>query len=161
MPPHCSTYPGVPSIPSSAHHTLLASQASLMYRPLSLGLGLNHLPAATPLTTQGLVGLYPHHPLLPSTPGATQNQSVIPPSYATLHSNIQTAQLELLWQHKYPTVPVPPPWMLNQYQDELLRDVNPVAVEREKLIERERLERERIQRERAERERAERERVER
>ena len=91
----------------------------------------------------------------------------------------QQLQLERIWQQKYPTIQVPPAWMLLQYQEELLRDVNLlhsrehlVMLEREREIahdrerheraaERERLERERAERQRAERERMEKERIDR
>ena len=119
-----------------------------------------------------------------------QQQQTLLSSYSLHNPNpLQTRQLELLWQQKYPNIQVPPAWMLHQYQDELLRDVSLInqrstpadlaALERERrererelAIERERAERERAEREqqrereqrereRAERERAERERQER
>ncbi|KAL5022479.1 hypothetical protein ScPMuIL_001634 [Solemya velum] len=71
--------------------------------------------------------------------------------------DLSRTQLELLWQQKYPSVPVPPPWLLVKYQDDLLRDV---ALYREQQLERDRREREQIERERLERERIERERIE-
>ena len=87
-------------------------------------------------------------------------------------------QLERIWQQKYPSIQIPPAWMLMQYQEELLRDVNmlhsrehlammererEIAHDRERIerAERERLERERAERQRLERERQEKERVER
>ena len=91
----------------------------------------------------------------------------------------QQLQLERIWQQKYPTIQVPPAWMLLQYQEELLRDVNllhsrehlamlererEIAHDRERIeraAERERLERERAERQRAERERLEKERMDR
>ncbi|CAH1784257.1 unnamed protein product, partial [Owenia fusiformis] len=97
-----------------------------------------------------------HNPhLLSLVPGAT--------------ASITSAQLELLWQQKFPTTPVPPTWMLAQYQEDLLRDAN-IRREQELLAERQRQERERsdrVERERKEREekerreRDERERIER
>ena len=69
------------------------------------------------------------------------------------HGNVSPAQLEVLWQRKFPSIPVPPAWMLTQYQDELLRDVSALR-EREIVIERERIER--AERERVERERQDR-----
>ena len=90
-------------------------------------------------------------------------------SYAALQSlqgSMQTRQLELLWQQKYQNIPVPPAWILHQYQEELLRDVNPLLQQRELQLDRDRREREfalqereqQQQRERDEREQRERER---
>ena len=82
-------------------------------------------------------------------------------SYAALQGlqgSMQTRQLELLWQQKYPSIPVPPAWILHQYQDELVRDVSPLLQQRE-LLDRERRERElALERERERQEREERER---
>lgn len=102
-----------------------------------------------------------------------QQQSQLLSSIA-LHNTLQTRQLELLWQQKYPNHQLPPAWVLGQFQEELLREVNPIQ-SRELLAERERLrereqrelleererERERQERERQEKERQERERQER
>lgn len=69
----------------------------------------------------------------------------------SIAGGVPTNHLEMLWQQKYPSLPVPPPWMLLQYQEELLRDVNPVR-EREIAHERERRERELVlEREKTER----------
>ena len=77
-------------------------------------------------------------------------------------------QLERIWQQKYPSIQIPPAWMLMQYQEELLRDVNMLhsrehlaMMEREREIAHDRERLERAERERAERERAERQRLER
>ncbi|KAL3863065.1 hypothetical protein ACJMK2_004844 [Sinanodonta woodiana] len=103
------------------------------------------------------------------------------------HGNINNNQLELIWQQKYPSVPVPPPWLLAKHQEELVRDslfirerelerqerdrlerdrlerdrLERERIERERRQERERLEKERLERERMEKEKAERERAER
>ena len=115
---------------------------------------------------------------------AQQQPHLMP--YAALQNSMQPRQLEVLWQQKYPNIPVPPGWILHQYQDELLRDVNPMLApgapqtSRDLLERRERelaaREREQEQlremardrehelremREREDRERAERERIER
>ncbi|KAK3611670.1 hypothetical protein CHS0354_012042 [Potamilus streckersoni] len=74
------------------------------------------------------------------------------------HGSLNSSQLELIWQQKYPSVPVPPPWLLAKHQEELVRDM---ALFRERELERERQERERLERDRLERERLERERIER
>lgn len=51
-------------------------------------------------------------------------------------------QLRMLWQHKFPQLPVPPVWMLLQYQNELMRDSNMMQ-----QMERDRAEQERMDRE--------------
>ena len=102
-----------------------------------------------------------------------QQKSQILTSLA-MHSSMQTRQLEVLWQQKYPNMQVPPGWMLQQYQDELLRDVNmmqprdlvnmdrerlrerELAMERERMAEQDRVDRDRKDRDRLEKERQER-----
>ncbi len=160
------------SMPTSHHLAAAAAQhsqsllSSLQYRPplstlSALSPHMAHVthPLSSLAAQQQTAHLlqYPHL-LQQSVAG---NPHIL--SQYALHNNLQTAQLEILWQQKYPTLPVPPPWMLNQYQDELLRDVNLLALERERrereiALERDRVERERADRERVERERAERER---
>lgn len=87
-------------------------------------------------------------------------------SYPGLHANINLQQLELLWQQKHPTIPVPPAWLLAKHQEDLICD----ATFRERELEREHYERERLERERLDRierdrrielERLDRERIER
>ncbi|XP_070212485.1 probable JmjC domain-containing histone demethylation protein 2C isoform X2 [Littorina saxatilis] len=69
------------------------------------------------------------------------------------------SQLELLWQQKFPHVPVPPTWLLAKQPEALLGDA---LIQREQLerLEQERIERERIEKrleiERLERDRADR-----
>lgn len=169
-----------PQLPYGTH---MSSSLTSLSQQLQLQ---HHLATASPMDPNALRAL---SSLTPHQQQALQLQyGIIPsgqhvlPQYA-LHNNIQTAQLEFLWQQKYPTLPVPPPWMLLQYQEELLRDRNLIAlererrdrelahereradrVERERSIERERAKREAVERERADRElreRAERERIER
>ena len=82
------------------------------------------------------------------------------------HPGSQLAQLELLWQQKFPTVPLPPPYLLAKQQEGLLSDVSLLREreilereQRDRLVERaelERIEREHIERERRERDRKER-----
>jgi hypothetical protein len=80
------------------------------------------------------------------------------------HNPLQTHQLEILWQQKYPNMGMPPPWMLHQYQEEVLRDVS-ILNQRSSpaelaALERDRREREALDRVRAERAERERERLE-
>ena len=82
-----------------------------------------------------------------------QQQSPILSQFSLQHNSPHTRQLELLWQQKFPNISIPPPWMLHQYQDELLRDVH--LLQRD-LLDRERREREILEKERAEREQRER-----
>lgn len=86
-------------------------------------------------------------------------------SYPPRGSNLTKAQLEHLWQQKYPTLPVPPHWMLAKQHEELVSNMR--LLHEQEHMERERMERERErnlhereQRERKERERWERERLE-
>ncbi|XP_041368314.1 lysine-specific demethylase 3B-like isoform X2 [Gigantopelta aegis] len=85
------------------------------------------------------------------------------------HAGNRLAQLELLWQQKFPTVPLPPPYLLAKQQEGLLGDVSMLrereimererAEQRDRLVERaelERIEREHIERERRERDRKDR-----
>ncbi|XP_060084452.1 probable JmjC domain-containing histone demethylation protein 2C isoform X2 [Ylistrum balloti] len=203
-PPHkSSTYPGVhnpiPSAPPSGSlptttsfptHPLPRTHVlpSMSYHPMGaaaaaqLGLspGLGQLDHATlaAIQQQQLALQYSNSLLL-------QRSAGYPPP-----ANLTMAQLELLWQQKYPSVPVPPQWMLASKQEDLLRDIFSMKereieryerdriererlerermdrlerekIERDRQIERERQERERIERERIEREKMERERAER
>ena len=182
-PQSSSSYPGVHTpIPTNPHSSMTAPSAlpqHLMspayYQALPGLAAMNpHLVHGAPAGLEhsslpGLRQIAHQQQLLLSNGGYRealqaqflQQQSLLS-SYPALHANVTVPQLEMLWQQKYPTIPVPPTWMLTQYQDELLRD-HSMLRERELVIERERREREmaleREQRERAERER-ERERLE-
>ncbi len=168
--PPASSYPPHAAVSSPAHAAALAQHARTL--PMAAAYGSSALGALSGLSPHlGLshsalvAGQLEHSAALRSLTSA-QQAALLQQQYAALglsqhlssymHPTLQTQQLEVLWQQKYPTLPVPPAWMLNQYQDELLRDVNMLR-DRDMAIERERRERE-LLRERAERERAERER---
>ena len=68
-------------------------------------------PLTARLALQQQLGLFPPAALHPPHPSF-----LLPPD-----SGI-TQHLELLYRVKYPGYPVPPPWLLYQYQDELVRD---------------------------------------
>jgi len=68
-------------------------------------------PLTARLALQQQLGLFPHPALHPPAPSF-----LMPPD-----SGI-TQHLKLLYRIKYPGYPVPPPWLLYQYQDELVRD---------------------------------------
>lgn len=92
---------------------------------------------------------------------AQQYSSALSMSYPP-RGTLSKAQLEHLWQQKYPTVPVPPPWMLTKHDDvvggvRMLHEQEQLERERIERIERER---EREQRDRKDRERRERDRIE-
>ncbi|XP_052773895.1 probable JmjC domain-containing histone demethylation protein 2C isoform X3 [Mya arenaria] len=70
--------------------------------------------------------------------------------------SLTKAQLEHLWQQKYPSLPVPPPWLLAKQHDELVGSMR--LLHEQEQLERERMERERSMHEREQRERKERER---
>ncbi|XP_074643644.1 uncharacterized protein LOC141900577 isoform X2 [Tubulanus polymorphus] len=165
-----SSYPTVHTPIAASHHGLTShitashQQSQSMLTPLhykhQLGPMSPHMQHT--LDPRGLAALqqasfgYPAAHLLQQPP-----QHVL--SYS-LPGNVTLPQLELLWQQKYPAIPVPPAWMLAQYQDELLRDI-PVNLLRERAererLEREHAERDRVERERKDREKAQLERVER
>ena len=72
-------------------------------------------PLTARLALQHQLGLFPpQHPALHPPPPSF----LLPPAS---DSGI-TQHLELLYRVKYPGYPVPPPWLLYQYQDELVRD---------------------------------------
>lgn len=71
--------------------------------PLTARLALQHVQ----------LGLFPHPAALHPPPPSF----LVPPDSAGI-----TQHLELLYRVKYPGYPVPPPWLLYQYQDELVRD---------------------------------------
>lgn len=88
-----------------------------------------------PATTSGPA--YPplSHPLVQSSASDSRLLSKMqsPSAGALLSSRVMysdphvTHHLEVLWQQKYPHLPVPPVWMLHQYTDELLRDTTATA----------------------------------
>lgn len=144
------------------HMAGASSLAALSGLPPSLG---QLDPASLALIQQQQLALHFNNPLL-----MRQAQASGYPSPA----NLTMAQLELLWQQKYPTLPVPPQWMLASKQEELLRDLFSLKERELERYERERMERERMDQERIdrlqrekererqiERERQERERLER
>jgi len=71
--------------------------------------GIDQLTAR--LALQHQLSLFPHPALHPAPPSF-----LLPPDSGITH------HLELLYRVKYPGYPVPPPWVLYQYQDELVRD---------------------------------------
>ena len=167
------SYSGVHTHPSplSAHHALAAQHAANpLLSPLQYRQGVSPLSPHMSLPSPAIDSRMADHATLRAL-NAQQQAHLLPYSGAhlmaaaaysgSLHPSLQTAQLELLWQHKYPTLPVPPAWMLAQYQDELLRDVNLIALERERRERELAMERDRAERDRAEREKAERDRQER
>ena len=68
-------------------------------------------PLTARLALQHQLGIFPHPALHPP-----------PPSFLLPPDSGITQHLELLYRVKYPGYPVPPPWLLYQYQDELVRD---------------------------------------
>ncbi|XP_064602584.1 probable JmjC domain-containing histone demethylation protein 2C isoform X2 [Liolophura sinensis] len=178
--------PGPPgTLPVSTtlpNHPLSRTLLPLQYSPQLPALGLPHLslPRAAavaqldPIAAREISSLAQQQQQL-ALQYQSQHLLQIPSYPATLPGNLTNTQLELLWQQQHPTVPVPPPWMLSKYQDDLIRGTlireREISEERdrerrierdrrEREIERERLEREKAERERADRERAERERAE-
>jgi len=69
-------------------------------------------PVTARLALQHQLGLFPHPALHPPPPPSF----LLPPDSGVVQ------HLELLYRFKYPGYPVPPPWLLCQYQDELVRD---------------------------------------
>ena len=141
-----------PVIPSVAYPSPLGLGHALPGNSLSslLPPGLHQLDPATLAIHQQMAAV--HQQQLTAALAQTQFQNALSLSYPV---TLSSTQLEHLWQQKYPSVPVPPPWLLAKHQDDLLRDR--ILREHEQL-ERERLDR--IERDR-ERDRAERDRVER
>ncbi|KAK6185777.1 hypothetical protein SNE40_007932 [Patella caerulea] len=139
-----------------------------------------------PISRQMLTSLPNHYPIPPSM-GGISRPLTLPPSFsqldATLAAHAQQQQqlhvmqlqnahlmhlqyplsghrlhqLEVLWQQKFSSIPVPPSWLLVKHQDELLADVSSLH-HREREMERERMERDRLEMERLDRECVERER---
>ena len=143
--PHAATLAQAPGQRPMLAHSMPYNPHLAGINPAHLtSMSAHHVDPAALRVLSGMPQAMHHYPLLPQ--------------YA-LHS---TTQLEILWQQKYPTLPVPPAWMLVQYQEELLRDVNLMSLERERRDREHALERERERVEQAERERAaERDRAER
>ena len=141
-----------PVIPSVAYPSPLGLGHALPGNSLSslLPPGLHQLDPATLAIHQQMAAV--HQQQLTAALAQSQFQNALSLSYPV---TLSSTQLEHLWQQKYPSVPVPPPWLLAKHQDDLLRDR--IMREHEQL-ERERLDR--IERDR-ERDRAERDRVER
>ena len=153
-----------PVIPSVAYpsalgigHTLAGPSLSSLLPP-----GLHQLDPATLAIHQQMAVVQQQqlNAALAQYSGS-QFQNALSLSYP--HGSLNSSQLEHLWQQKYPSVPVPPPWLLAKHQDDLIRDVRHLReqeqLERERhdRIERDR-ERDRVERDRVERERKERER---
>ena len=154
-------YPGIPIPPpqgagSSYQSSLPRSHLSSLYHPLA------QLPAMPP------AGLGIDH----ATYAAIQQQQLLQYNLllqrtaAAYPANL-TQQLELLWQQKHPSTPVPPQWALAKNQEELLRDlyalkereIDRYDIKRREMVERERIEQEhleRIERDKLEREQRER-----
>lgn len=145
-----------PSIPGASLSSLLPP-------------GLHQLDPATLAIHQQLA--VQQHQVAAALAASEQYRNALSMSYPPPRGALNKSQLEHLWQQKYPSVPIPPPWLLAKHQDDLVRDVRMLheqeQMERERLerIERERerdiRERERKERERRERERLEKERLER
>lgn len=156
-----AAYPGLPipppqsSLPpaSSYQSSLPRSHLSQLYHPLAqlpavpaAGLGMDHATYAA----------FQQQQLL-------QYQLLLHRNAAAYPANL-TQQLEMLWQQKNPSTPIPQQW---KHQEELLRDlyalkereIDRYDIKRRELAERERLEQEhmeRIERDKMEREQRER-----
>lgn len=164
--PPASSYPPHAAVSSPAHAAALAQHARTLPMAAYGSSALGALSGLSPHLGLSHSALVAEHSAALRSLTASQQAALIQQQYAALglsqhlssymQPSLQTQQLEVLWQQKYPTLPVPPAWMLNQYQDELLRDVHMLR-DRDLAMERERREREML-RERAERERAERDR---
>ena len=166
---------GMPSTPltsgldRSSRNPVLPSGAY----PSPLQLGPSAIPGAS------LSNLLPHglHQLDPQTLAihqqiqavqqqqmaalAQQYSSALSMSYPP-RGTLSKVQLEQIWQQKYPSIPVPPPWMLSKHDDmggsvRMLHEQEHLERERMERMERER---DREQRDRKDRERRERERME-
>ncbi|VDI29098.1 Hypothetical predicted protein [Mytilus galloprovincialis] len=160
-----AAYPGMPIPPpvsampsgsSSYQSSLQRSHLSSLYHPLA------QVPAM-PSPGMGID---------PATYAAIQQQQLLQYQLllqrtATAYPANLTQQLELLWQQKHPSTPVPPHWALNKNQEELLRDlyalkereIDRYDIKRREIAERERIEQEHL--ERLERDKMEREQRER
>ena len=167
--PHSSPYPpaGVHNPIPSAHAAALAQRTLLSGLHYGIGSALGALSGISPHLGLSTHQLDHHSAAALRTQAYLQQQYQalgMPPqhlsSYA-MHTNVQATQLEMLWQQKYPTLPMPPTWMLMQYQDELLRDVNMLREREIAVIERDRRDREIVRERERDRERADQERRER
>ena len=153
-----SRTPVIPSVaypsPLGIGHTLSGHALSNLIPP-----GIQHLdPAALAIHQQMAVVQQQQLSAALAQYSGSQYQNALPLSYAG--GTLTSTQLEHLWQQKYPSVPIPPPWLLAKHQDDLLRDRllrEQEQMERDRI---DRLERDR-ERDRAERDRVERERKER
>ncbi|XP_048748291.1 probable JmjC domain-containing histone demethylation protein 2C isoform X3 [Ostrea edulis] len=164
IPSAATPTPSIPATTSYPSHPIPPNHVipALQYPP-------HHLTAA--------LGMHPSLAQMdPSQLAALQHQQLASMQYQLLLSrggypaNLTMPQLEHLWQKTYPSIPIPPQYLLPKNREDLLGHL--FSKERE-LIERERMERERmdrIEKERMERdrqlererqERIERERVER
>lgn len=151
--------PGPPgTLPVSTtlpNHPLSRTLLPLQYSPQLPALGLPHLslPRATavaqldPIAAREISSLAQQQQQL-ALQYQSQHLLQIPSYPSTLPGNLTNTQLELLWQQQHPTVPVPPPWMLSKYQDDLIRG----TLIREREISEERDRERRIERDRRERE---------
>jgi hypothetical protein len=157
-----------PVIPSVAYPSPLQMGPSIPGASLSslLPPGLHQLDPATLAIHQQIAAVQQQQLAALAASEQYRNAlSIYPPPRGSMNKS----QLEHLWQQKYPSVPVPPPWLLAKHQDDLVREARLIHEQQEQhLVERERLERIerererdiREQRERKERERRERERME-
>jgi len=83
---------------------------------LAFAAGMNPITARLALQHQLAAGLFPPPP---PHPALHPPSFLLPPADSSAGI---TQHLELLYRVKYPGYPVPPAWLLYQYQDELVRD---------------------------------------
>ncbi|BFZ02439.1 hypothetical protein BsWGS_05478 [Bradybaena similaris] len=166
-----ATFAGVQTLPAgSLLSTLPYTNAHQLTAPLTHHLALPHgYSMDAVVRAQHLAALQQQHHLLGLTLGSA-------PTMATL---------EALWQHKFPTTPLPTPYMLAKNQDLIMppdlasaihrehfhlqldherRELERLEIERRERLEQELREKERkeiLERERQEKEKAEREKIER
>ncbi|XP_022288330.2 uncharacterized protein LOC111100582 isoform X4 [Crassostrea virginica] len=159
IPSAATPTPSIPATTSYPSHPIPPNHVipSLQYPP-------HHLTAALGAASLGL------HPSLaqmdPNQLAALQHQQLASMQYQLLlnrggyPSNLTMPQLEHLWQKTYPSIPIPPQYLLPKNREDLLGHL--FSKERE-LMERDRMERmDRMEKERMERDRQlERERQER
>lgn len=158
-----------PVMPSVGYPSPLQMAPSIPGASLSslLPPGLHQLDPTTLAIHQQIAAVQQQH-VAAALAASEQYRNALSMSYPPPRGSMNKSQLEHLWQQKYPSVPVPPPWLLAKHQEDLVREARMLHeqehLERERLerIERERERdlREREQRERKERERRERERME-
>ena len=161
-----------PVIPSVAYPSPLQIGPSIPGASLSslLPPGLHQLDPATLAIHQQIAAVQQQQLAALASEQYRNALSIYPPPRGSMNKS----QLEHLWQQKYPSVPVPPPWLLAKHQDDLVREARLLHEQQEQhLVERERIERierererdirerERKERERRERERMEKERLDR